>query len=248
MLRAMKPLTGYKLATSENNAGRCTDFLFDDQAWTVRYVVAKTGTWLSNRRVLISPNSLQASEDGQQYFTTSLSSKQIEDAPPLADDVPVSRQYQMIWATHYGATPYWSELGPLSAPRAAHTLANMQTQADHDEHLRSFVELCGYEIAAVAPDRHGDVLGRVEDFLVDVNHWRIRYVVVETDLSWTSSRKVLVAPSWFDAVGWAEKNLYIELKGKKMQEFPEYDPTKSMGQILETAVVGFLGKSTSWLF
>lgn len=248
MLRAMKPLTGYKLCTSESIAGRCTDFLFDDQTWTVRYVVAKTGTWISNRRILLSPNSLQTSQDGQQVLTTSLSSKQIEEAPPLADDAPVSRQYQMIWATHYGATPYWSELGPLSKPRATHALANMKAQADHDEHLRSFAELCGYEIAAVAPDRHGDVLGRVEDFLLDVSRWKIRYVVVETEFSWMSSRKVLVAPSLFDTVGWAEKNLYIELDGRKMKEFPEYDPTTTAAQNLETAIVGLLARSTTWIF
>ena len=247
MLRAMKPLTGYKLATADNDAGKCTDFLFDDQAWIVRYVVVNTGSWLNHSKVLVSPSSLNPTHWDDSRFTTSLTNQQIEAAPPLADNAPVSKQYQMIWAGHYGLTPYWSDLGPLSAPLATQALATMQEDADHDEHLRSFNELCGYEVAGVAPERHGDVLGRVEDFVFEVDSWKIRYAVVETDFSWTTSHKVIIAPEWLDKVGWAEQKLYLDLDGKRMKEFPPYDPSQTVYRTYEQAVYEFLGKPMDWI-
>jgi hypothetical protein len=33
------------------------DFLLDDQRWTVRYLVVETGSFFSERRVLITPIS-----------------------------------------------------------------------------------------------------------------------------------------------------------------------------------------------
>ena len=35
--------------------GHVKDFYFDDEAWVIRYLVVDTGSWLSSRKVLISP-------------------------------------------------------------------------------------------------------------------------------------------------------------------------------------------------
>ena len=60
MLRSVKSMEGYVLRATDGDIGRCKDFLFDDEFWTVRYMVADTRKWLPGRKVLISPISLES--------------------------------------------------------------------------------------------------------------------------------------------------------------------------------------------
>lgn len=55
MLRSMSDLEGYAIAATDGTIGHVKDFYFDDKAWVIRYLVVDTGSWLSSRKVLISP-------------------------------------------------------------------------------------------------------------------------------------------------------------------------------------------------
>jgi len=55
MLRSMKDLEGYGIRATDGTIGHVKDFCFDDHTWVVRYLVVETGSWLSSRKVLISP-------------------------------------------------------------------------------------------------------------------------------------------------------------------------------------------------
>jgi len=52
MLRSVKEVKGYMIQAKDGKIGRCKDFLFDDEIWTIRYMVADTGTWLPGKKVL----------------------------------------------------------------------------------------------------------------------------------------------------------------------------------------------------
>jgi hypothetical protein len=60
VLRTAFSMTGYELEASDGLLGTVKEFYFDDDHWTVRYLVADTGGWLSGRHVLLSPHSLVA--------------------------------------------------------------------------------------------------------------------------------------------------------------------------------------------
>ena len=60
MLTKAKTLKGYKLDSLDGEIGKVKEFYFDDQHWTIRYLVADTGNWLMGRQVLISPYALVA--------------------------------------------------------------------------------------------------------------------------------------------------------------------------------------------
>jgi hypothetical protein len=49
MLRSTVHLTGKALGTSYGEICQVKHFYFDDKQWTVRYVIADTGSWLSGR-------------------------------------------------------------------------------------------------------------------------------------------------------------------------------------------------------
>ncbi|NLE01212.1 MAG: PRC-barrel domain containing protein, partial [Fibrobacter sp.] len=59
MFRSAKEMTGIALEAVDGTIGKLEQFFFDDQNWAVRYIVADIGSWLSAKRVLLSPASVE---------------------------------------------------------------------------------------------------------------------------------------------------------------------------------------------
>src|SRR5271163_4340910 len=91
MLTTAATLKGFKLDSNDGDIGKVTDFYFDDQYWTIRYLVADTGTWLTGKQVLLSPYALAGVVKEDKHIRVDLSKKQIQDSPSLDTDKPVSR-------------------------------------------------------------------------------------------------------------------------------------------------------------
>jgi hypothetical protein len=94
MLIKAKAVKGYKLQSLDGEIGKVKEFYFDDRHWTIRYLVADTGNWLTGRQVLISPYALTAVNNKAQNIAVDLTRQQIEDSPSLDSDKPVSRQFE----------------------------------------------------------------------------------------------------------------------------------------------------------
>lgn len=94
MLYKVKSLKGYRLHGLDGEIGWVKEFYFDDHHWTIRYLVADTGTWLTDRQVLISPYALDVINDKDQNIEVALTKQQIENSPSLDTDKPVSRQFE----------------------------------------------------------------------------------------------------------------------------------------------------------
>ena len=108
MLSKAKTLEGYKLANLDGEIGTVKGFYFDDAYWTIRYLMADTGSWLTGRQVLLSPYSLTAVVKEKHHITLNLTKNQIEDSPPLSSDKPVSQQFETDYFGYYGLPMYWS--------------------------------------------------------------------------------------------------------------------------------------------
>jgi len=142
MLQAVSDLKGLPLHATDGDIGRCQDILFDDRHWTIRYIVADTGTWIPGRRVLISPISVSPLRSGSDRLDVDLTRDQIKRAPSVAEDAPVSRQHEMELHRHDGYGYYWAGpgvwgMGPI--PQALrHGMAGAVTDAgglEGDSHL-----------------------------------------------------------------------------------------------------------------
>ena len=94
MLIKAKTLKGYSLHSLDGEIGKVEEFYFDDRHWTIRYLVANTGTWLTGRQVLISPYALGDVDEKERQIDVALTKKKIEDTPALTSDKPVSRQFE----------------------------------------------------------------------------------------------------------------------------------------------------------
>ena len=75
MLSKAKTLKGYKLDSLDGEIGKVKEFYFDDRHWTIRYLVADTGNWLTGRQVLISPYALVAVNKEEQHISNRFDQK-----------------------------------------------------------------------------------------------------------------------------------------------------------------------------
>src|SRR3954469_12257867 len=111
MLRSTNDLRGYPLRATDGEIGSVDEFLFDDEQWTIRYLVANTGGWLTGRLVLISPIVLGKANWEAKTLAVALTRAQIEHSPDIAIDQPVSRQHEAELARYYDYYPYWGGAG-----------------------------------------------------------------------------------------------------------------------------------------
>ena len=58
MLRGMGQLEGAVVRATDDDVGHVRDFYFNDEAWSIRYLVVETGNWRSSRQKLIAPVSI----------------------------------------------------------------------------------------------------------------------------------------------------------------------------------------------
>lgn len=73
--------------------------------------MVNTGNWLLKDLVLISPRSIQGIDWEGWRVDVRLTRKQVEDAPDISADRPVSRQVEAQHAAYYGYAPYWTGPG-----------------------------------------------------------------------------------------------------------------------------------------
>jgi uncharacterized protein YrrD len=221
MLNQVKTLKGYKLESLDGEIGKVKEFFFDDKHWTIRYLVADTGGWLTGRQVLISPYALVAVIKEDQHIAINLTQKQIEGSPSLDSDKPVSRQFEESYYGYYGWPTYWGGpymWGPypyIVRDSGKWRVSNLGGKA-WDPHLRSTHAVSGYHIQAV----DGEV-GHVDDFIIDDETWAIRYLVIDTQ-NWLAGKKILVSPQWIDRVSWHESKVFVKLIRETIKQSPEY--------------------------
>jgi len=226
MLNKAKTLKGYKLNSRDGEIGKVKEFYFDDKYWTIRYLVADTGDWLTGRQVLISPYALGFVNREEQTITVDLTKKQIEDSPSLNTDKPVSRQFEETYYGYYEWPIYWNGAHTwgyhpyIERDREKYETSNQGGKA-WDPYLRSTHDVDGHHIQAADGE-----IGHVEDFIVDDETWAIRYLIVNTQ-NWWPGKKVLISPKWIERVSWRESKVFVNLTREIIKQAPEY-PEESL--------------------
>jgi len=263
MMRSLQDLEKYRLDATDGEIGRVKDVYFDDSAWVVRYLVVDTGSWLSSRKVLISPISIGRPDWVGHALKVSISRQQVKDSPSIDTDKPVSRQNEEQYLGYYGYPYYWGgagmwgaglypyEMAPGYAAVGADQAARERDEqiwlrteeARHrndDPHLRSCKALDGYRIRAADGE-----IGHVAGYLIDDETWAVRFLIIDTS-NWWAGHKVLVACDWITDVSWVERTVSIDLTRKAVKEAPPYDPDTPWSGQHDASLYAHYGRAGYW--
>ena len=217
-------LIGKTIDALNAKIGSVEDLYFDDQTWTVRYLVVDTGKWLSGRKVLVAPEAIVKPWHHQQAVGVKLTTEQIQASPDIDMAMPISRVAEELLHEHYQWTPYWDSTTvpitptPLPPPALAVEEAGTAAESLVDVRLRSANELGGYHVRA----GDGEV-GHVEDLLLDDDLSRILFLVVEIK-GWLFGKKVLAGPSLISRVDWATSTVHVDANRQALKSAQEYNP------------------------
>lgn len=239
MLRRLEEINGYKISATDGELGTVKDVLFDAEKWGVRHLVVDTGNWLKGNQVLISPISVRGIDSSSKAIEVDLTKQQVESAPSIASDEPVSRQYETLYNGHYGYAPYWG--GPylwgtwgvpgysgIAPPEADPPLNSAEREleerrlAQQDDSLHSFNEVNGYNVEA-----SDGSLGDIEDIIIDDESWKLRYFVVDTS-KFLPSKDVLVPPEDVRAVVFGDAAVQMDLTKEQLKNQPEFTSVEAI--------------------
>jgi uncharacterized protein YrrD len=264
MLRSMKNLEDYAIRATDGIIGHVKDFYFDDKAWVIRYLVVDTGTWLSSRKVLISPIAIGHPDWTDRVLPVSITKEQVKNSPDIDTQKPVSRQHEIRYLGYYGYPYYWEGAGlwgdgldpsmmmtgfggfpsrphPIrSEEEMAYARAEAARHQDDDPHLRSCKAVMGYHVQATDGD-----IGHVEDLLVDEETWAVRYIIVNTS-NWWLDHQVLIAPQWIQGVSWSDSTVAVNLIRQAVKDAPPYDSEILLERNQEMSIHEHYGSPGYW--
>lgn len=241
MKLSLRSFTGFSLGASDGEIGSIKEVYFDDATWTVRYLIVKTGNWLSERVILISPQALTKLDYTQRTFHTNLSMKQVKDSPDIDTDKPVYRQEEAKLYDYFPWQPYWG-FGVAGAGvliPSVHALRENENRMDEptqNSHLRSSKKVTGYHIHATDGE-----LGHIEDFIINVDNWTIEFMIIEAG-TWLAKRKLMLSPDWIVDINWATSRAIVNVSVDTVKNSPEFDKSSPVNEVYEKNLRDYYGK------
>jgi hypothetical protein len=262
MLHNLNVLQGYAIRATDGDIGHVRDFYIDDQLWVIRYFVVETGSWLSNRKVLVSPISVAHLDSPEKELSVSITREQVKNSPNIDTEKPVSRQHETDYLSYYAYPLYWS--GPnlwgatadpkIEMPEFVSTPSVVHPQVDNilsdasairlragDPHLRSCSNLLSYHIHATDGE-----IGHVQGLLVDEQTWAIRYLIVNTS-NWWLGHEVLIAPQLINDISYLDGMVSLNLTRQKVKDAPPYDPAIHVDRAQEESIYKHYGTMAYWV-
>jgi hypothetical protein len=106
-LRSGEEVIGYAIAAKDGDIGHVDDLVIDDAGSFVRYLVAKTGTWLTGREILLAPAWIDALSWRDAHVRVGLDRDTIRRSPEIGPSETISREDEERLYRHYGRTQYW---------------------------------------------------------------------------------------------------------------------------------------------
>ncbi|MBK5279444.1 MAG: PRC-barrel domain-containing protein [Bacteroidia bacterium] len=243
MKNNLKSLIGFTLGATDGEIGKVKEFYFDDETWTIRYLIVDTGNWLFGRVVLISPEALLTPDWENKIFPVNLTREQVKHSPDINTDLPVSRQEEIKlhayypWVAYWGGGYYGGGSGPLAIGADPLGLPNKefaeklaQEEEDANKHLRSSDKVTGYKIEAT-----DGAIGDIEDFIIDETKWTIDFLLIDTG-NWLPGKKVLISPKLISQIAWELDTVEVETSIAFIKSSPEYDPAQLLHVVTETTL------------
>ena len=227
-------LRGFAIVASDGRLGTVSDFLFDDAAWQVRWLVVRTGTWLAGRAALVQLSDLGPVDCGCRTLAVRLTKAQVGASPDILLDEPVSRQIEYGLHEFIGWEPEWGETryvaGPLSGlgvrvsrsrldeEKAMHKAPRGGGLTDRgDPHLHSVAAVTGNAVQAT-----DGPAGHIEGILADHAGWIVRGIVVDTG-HWWPGRHVLIPPSQVVEVSWPRQEVTLAISRGEVKASQLYE-------------------------
>ncbi len=230
MKRNIKSLIDYSMGATDGEIGNVEEFYFDDETWTIRYMIVKTGGWLSGRKVLIPTEALQKPDWDKKEFPINLTQEQIKNSPDIDTNMPVSRRmeielyehypWQGYWGSAFYAGSTWGVMSPAPILNSTQEFVKTEKITADDHHLRSSQQVTDYQVHATDGD-----IGHVNDFIIEDTTWQLKYLVIDTH-NYFGGKKVLIDVKNIKEVSWGKSQIILSISKEAVNDCVLFDELK----------------------
>lgn len=84
-------MTGRDIQAKDGDIGHVGDFVIDDEAWTIRYLIVDTQNWLPGKKVLISTQWIERISWEESKVFINLTREAIKQGPEYTDQTLITR-------------------------------------------------------------------------------------------------------------------------------------------------------------
>ncbi|MFT4514637.1 MAG: sporulation protein YlmC with PRC-barrel domain [Planctomycetota bacterium] len=219
MLYSTDAITGFLAAATDGELGKVLGFGFDDQDWTVPYVIVRAG-WLPGRVVMVDSKSVKMVDGANKRILFDLTKDELRHEPDIHSEPPVHKLEESV------------QLGRHSGE----DLMVKHKERVEATNLRNTSEVIGY--TAEATDGKA---GKVSDVVVDTKAWTVHALVVRQ--GWLFRTHRTASPKWVRAIDWATKEVKICVDWATIRSSPVFNLKAPVNKTHETRVVDYTAES-----
>ena len=111
-LRSTYDVKGHHIQAKDGEIGHVSDFIIDDESWTIHYLVIDTSNWWMGKTVLISPKWIERVSWSEAKVFVHLSRDDIKNSPEYHEGMSLTRDYEAKLHQHYNRPGYWESQSP----------------------------------------------------------------------------------------------------------------------------------------
>ena len=243
MMLRTKDFKVYKIDLPFNAKGLIDDIYFDDLFWNIQYILTRMEKISDNKVFLISHAILNKPDGKSRSIPLSLSQigKTRHENSKVFQNEKIDRIQESDYFVEMSMDQ--SELSSLGAMEMKNHIMNELfdlngLDAPTAKHLRSRNDVIGYNIQA----KNGELIGHIDDFIMETNSWKLKYLLINTRDWLTGGKKILMSPAWIEKITWSHNLVSIDLKKEAIVRSPAYDPERPLNDQLELKLFKFYAR------
>jgi uncharacterized protein YrrD len=200
----------------DGRVGILYDILFDDHSWKVCNLLISRDRWFYGQQTLIEPKYVARANWQDQKLSVQATKKQIQQWPTIAGNQNTAAEKTRQGTQAFTLDAYWMGV------------VNAVAQNNGNPRIRSTKVLNGMHVYVA-----DELVGHIDDFVVDDETWTIRYFVIETR-NWCPGKRILVELTAIESICWEDGQVSLSLSRDEIYDLPAYD----VGTFAEQATVG----------
>ncbi len=102
-LRSARSFRGRHLVAADGEIGHVDHCIFDDDSWTMPYVVVDTSNWIGDRHVIVPTEAVREKETVDRALAVAYTTDLIRSAPEYDGARPLDSAAEERIRSHYGA-------------------------------------------------------------------------------------------------------------------------------------------------
>jgi sporulation protein YlmC with PRC-barrel domain len=106
-LRSMREILGYGIRATDGELGHVEDFLLEEGAWAIRYLIVDPRSWWPGKHVLVAAEWITDIQWRAGTVGVDLTRAAVRNAPEFDPRGSLAREYETRLHEHYGRAGYW---------------------------------------------------------------------------------------------------------------------------------------------